>query len=59
MISQAYVSQLASIKQEALREAGVNLVIVGCGDYQLIKDYKGELPVIFKRLHWLPISSLA
>ncbi|GJE89554.1 AhpC/TSA antioxidant enzyme family protein [Phanerochaete sordida] len=36
---QAYVSQLASVKQEALDAAGVQLVVVGCGSHEPIANY--------------------
>ncbi|KAH8099864.1 AhpC/TSA antioxidant enzyme-domain-containing protein [Cristinia sonorae] len=36
---QAYVAQLASVKAEALEKAGKKIVIIGCGDYQPIKNY--------------------
>ncbi|EKM61529.1 uncharacterized protein PHACADRAFT_190701 [Phanerochaete carnosa HHB-10118-sp] len=36
---QAYVSQLAAVEQEAFDKAGVSLLIIGCGDYQPIKNY--------------------
>ncbi|KAJ3557469.1 hypothetical protein NM688_g1460 [Phlebia brevispora] len=38
-ICQAYVSQLASIRSEALKEADVDLIVIGCGEYQPIKNY--------------------
>lgn len=33
------MSQLASVKQEALDAAGVQLVVVGCGQHQLLRNY--------------------
>ena len=33
------MSQLASVKQEALDNADLQLVIVGCGEWQPIKNY--------------------
>ncbi|KAI0706090.1 hypothetical protein BC835DRAFT_1312193 [Cytidiella melzeri] len=37
---QAYVSQLAQIKGDALEIAHVRLVVIGCGNYQPIKEYE-------------------
>ncbi|PSS02369.1 hypothetical protein PHLCEN_2v4062 [Hermanssonia centrifuga] len=42
-IRSAFVSQLASVRRESLEEAGVNLLIIGCGDYQPIKNYSENL----------------
>ncbi|CAL1693844.1 unnamed protein product [Somion occarium] len=36
---QLYVSQLATVKPESLEQAGKDLVIIGCGDFQPIKAY--------------------
>lgn len=36
------MSQLATVKEEALSKADVKLVVIGCGDYQPIKNYAGE-----------------
>ena len=37
-----YVSQIAStVRTEALEEANVDVVLVGCGEWELIKEYKG------------------
>ncbi|KAI0636624.1 AhpC/TSA antioxidant enzyme-domain-containing protein [Trametes polyzona] len=36
---QQYVVQLASVRKDALEQAGVRLVVVGCGDWRLIKHY--------------------
>ncbi|ETW86562.1 hypothetical protein HETIRDRAFT_307693 [Heterobasidion irregulare TC 32-1] len=35
-----YVSQLASVRQDALKDAGVKIVVVGCGEWKLIDNYK-------------------
>ena len=37
---QAYVSQLASVPEQALSNAGVKIAVIGCGDWQLIENYK-------------------
>ncbi|EMD31125.1 hypothetical protein CERSUDRAFT_69555 [Gelatoporia subvermispora B] len=34
-----YVMQLASVPKESLEQAGVKVVIVGCGEWSLIKNY--------------------
>ena len=34
--------QLASVRKDALEEANTRLVIIGCGDWKLIKNYCGE-----------------
>lgn len=34
----------SSASDEALAEANVTLLLIGCGGYQLINDYAGELP---------------
>ncbi|KAI0333596.1 hypothetical protein GY45DRAFT_1244515 [Cubamyces sp. BRFM 1775] len=36
---QQYVMQLASVRKEALDEANARLVVIGCGDWKLIKNY--------------------
>ena len=33
--------QLAQVKHEALQEAGVRLVVIGCGEWQPIQNYCG------------------
>ncbi|KZT02065.1 uncharacterized protein LAESUDRAFT_662670 [Laetiporus sulphureus 93-53] len=44
-----YVAQLATVRSDALEQAGVRLVVIGCGDWQPIKSYcentgyKGDL----------------
>ncbi|KAH8992980.1 AhpC/TSA antioxidant enzyme-domain-containing protein [Lactarius akahatsu] len=44
-----YVSQLATVRADALEEASTKIVVVGCGDWSLIEGYqknagfKGEL----------------
>ncbi|KAJ3479110.1 hypothetical protein NLI96_g9292 [Meripilus lineatus] len=35
----AYVSQLASVRDEALTKARKKLILIGCGDYQPIQHY--------------------
>jgi len=37
---QAYVSQFSGVPSDALTKAGVKLVVIGCGDWQLIDNYK-------------------
>ncbi|PIL24304.1 hypothetical protein GSI_14057 [Ganoderma sinense ZZ0214-1] len=39
---QQYVIQLASVRKEALEQANTRLLVIGCGDWKLIKDYCGE-----------------
>ncbi|GBE77205.1 AhpC/TSA antioxidant enzyme-domain-containing protein [Sparassis latifolia] len=36
---QQYVSQLASVRKEALEWAGARIVLIGCGDWRLIANY--------------------
>ncbi|KII93005.1 hypothetical protein PLICRDRAFT_35174 [Plicaturopsis crispa FD-325 SS-3] len=36
---QQYVTQLASVPQDAVSQAGVKVVVVGCGGWQPIKEY--------------------
>ncbi|KAI8989771.1 AhpC/TSA antioxidant enzyme-domain-containing protein [Trametes punicea] len=36
---QQFVVQLASVRKEALEQANARLVVVGCGDWKLIKSY--------------------
>jgi hypothetical protein len=38
---QAYISQLASITPEAFANIGVRLVVIGCGEPDVIPFYKG------------------
>ncbi|KAI1794684.1 AhpC/TSA antioxidant enzyme-domain-containing protein [Ganoderma leucocontextum] len=38
---QQYVIQLASVRKEALEQASARLVVIGCGDWKLIKEYCG------------------
>lgn len=40
---QDYVSQLATVRPEALANANKKMVIVGCGDYQPINHYRGTV----------------
>jgi len=35
-----YVSQLATVRQDALEAASTKLVIIGCGDWSLIENYQ-------------------
>ena len=38
---QAYVEHLASVREEALEAAGIKIVVIGCGEWSLIKTYAG------------------
>ena len=38
---QEYVSQLSTVRPEALEQAGTKIVVIGCGDWQLINNYRG------------------
>lgn len=40
-VCQQYVSQLASVRQDALKDAGAKIVVIGCGEWKLIENYKG------------------
>lgn len=42
LATQQYVIQLASVRKEALEQANTRLVVIGCGDWKLIKNYCGE-----------------
>ncbi|KAL5536151.1 CCT3 [Sanghuangporus sanghuang] len=44
---QAYVSQLAAVPETKLVESNVQLVIIGCGEWELIDDYKS----LYVRVH--------
>ncbi|KAI0275467.1 AhpC/TSA antioxidant enzyme-domain-containing protein [Gloeopeniophorella convolvens] len=37
-----YVAQLTTIREEALKEAGTKIILVGCGDWKLIGNYKND-----------------
>jgi len=48
-ISQQYVTQLSSVREDALSKANRQIIIVGCGSYEPIDSYKGDsgtLPVL-------------
>lgn len=38
-MSQGYCSQLGQVKSESLKEAGAKIVVIGCGEWKLIKNY--------------------
>jgi hypothetical protein len=40
-VPQAYVSHLASVPPETLAEIGVRVVVIGCGEWDVIPFYKG------------------
>lgn len=42
---QEYVSQLSTVRPEALESASIKLVIIGCGDWLLINNYRGTSPL--------------
>ncbi|KAI0294884.1 hypothetical protein B0F90DRAFT_1811576 [Multifurca ochricompacta] len=37
-----YVSQLTTVREDALKEASAKIVLVGCGDWALIENYKKD-----------------
>jgi hypothetical protein len=37
--TQDYVTQLATVREETLKEAGTKIVVIGCGDWQPIASY--------------------
>ncbi|KAN0107714.1 AhpC/TSA antioxidant enzyme domain containing protein [Russula decolorans] len=37
-----YVSQLTTVREDALKEASTKIALVGCGDWKLIENYKQE-----------------
>ncbi|OCH90542.1 hypothetical protein OBBRIDRAFT_730608 [Obba rivulosa] len=39
ILARQYVMQLAGVRKDALDQAGVKIVIVGCGEWSLIKNY--------------------
>ena len=47
---QDYVAQLATVLSHALEEAKTRIVIVGCGDWQLIENYKSTDSILFSTL---------
>ena len=49
---QQYVTQLASSEQ-ALSDANVKVVVIGCGDWQAIKAYSGNF---YSTLHIIKYS---
>jgi hypothetical protein len=38
----AYVEELGKVSKSSLDAAGTRIVIVGCGEWSVIKEYKGE-----------------
>lgn len=40
-MSQAYISHLASIPPDSLTNIGVRVVVIGCGEWDVIPFYKG------------------
>jgi hypothetical protein len=46
MHRQDYVSQLTTVRSEALEQAGTKIVIIGCGDWLLIDNYRGVYPFL-------------
>ena len=40
-MSQAYISHLASIPPENFTNVGVRVVVIGCGESEMIPFYKG------------------
>jgi len=41
--NKAYITQLASVRQEAMEEASAKLVVIGCGKWNAIQSYAGNL----------------
>ena len=41
IVSQAYISHLASIPLETFTKVGVRVVVIGCGEWDVIPFYKG------------------
>jgi hypothetical protein len=39
----AYVEELGKVSKSSLDAAGTRIVVVGCGEWSVIKEYKGEL----------------
>ncbi|TFY73429.1 hypothetical protein EWM64_g10583, partial [Hericium alpestre] len=35
-----YVAQIAQVPQDALKNASVNIAVMGCGEWKLIQNYK-------------------
>ncbi|KIJ09057.1 hypothetical protein PAXINDRAFT_88010 [Paxillus involutus ATCC 200175] len=40
---QDYVTQLSSVRPDALASAGTQVVVIGCGSYEPISQYKGRV----------------
>jgi len=39
--SKNYVSELSRVRQEALDAAGTKIVVIGCGQWNMIPTYQG------------------
>lgn len=49
---QQYVMQLAQVKPESLQQAGVRLVVIGCGEWQPIQNYRGASTLLSFSTHF-------
>ena len=38
----AYVEELSKVPKSVLDAAGTRIVVIGCGEWSVIKDYKSE-----------------
>ena len=43
-IPQQYVSQLTTVREDALNDASTKMALVGCGDWKLIENYRSASP---------------
>lgn len=55
---QQYVSQLATVREDALKEASTRMALVGCGDWKLIENYKSTFESLNQPLPVLTRSAL-
>ena len=66
---QNYLIELAKVPKESFEAANIDIIVVGCGEWGIIKQYKGDYPSVpvghffwptnvHLRGHWLPIPSL-
>ena len=59
LVYQAYVECLATVREEALKAAGTKIVVIGCGEWNLIKTYAGMPPESFIfPFNWLCTTNL-
>ncbi|KAL0579916.1 hypothetical protein V5O48_002087 [Marasmius crinis-equi] len=55
---QAYVQQLAAVPAEALKNAEVDIVVIGCGDWQAISHYAAQTGLDANKIYAEPTRKL-